>query len=525
MSLRGALVYCPGSPFSLAPLFPQAGLAHAARILEGAGQTPMVYDFGAPSFLQRLYPPELRGCFGTHGGWKAARGIRQRRTINRGCARQLEIATREAAAAVARDAPAFVVLWMASRSCARAAFHMAAWLRRERPRRPILAAGPWAVAHQAFLDNADSPFTAVLPESGPPLDDNSGPRKSAVSADEWRLPLSILGEAGTGTAALNEGVGYAPDVYPAVHEGRKLPVFSLSVNDAAIGARTGPFTVSALERLGGEARGIARVTGSRVFWAALPFEGTTHAEVLAGMLEAYVPGMLLACRVTPGARERDSSVPRTGLLAALGLNVYSGSQRLIEDIYGLDFSVSETIALIRECQQMGLPTAAHFRFPSVWDDYHTRAETIRLVECAAPAGITLARADMAANGAPMAYDPAGEFHELLLRLGPAANAAPAIRVPRKGYCVYQANSQRESLAFELLQMDGVAWCSERMGLLARLAGAESHLTAFTASVYDGLARGDRERLEELVARVNANARFPRYFQPAPSGSFSRVVEN
>jgi len=525
MSVQGALVYCPGSPFTLAPLFPQPGLASAARILEDAGQRPKVYDFGVPSFLQRLYPPELRGWLEKKDGWKAMRGVRRRHTLNGACARQLDAATREAAATVAKDDPAFVVLWMPSPSCAEAAFQIAGWLRRERPRRPILAAGPWAVAHEASLKNADSPFTAVLPESGPPLDTGNASNKAAVSADEWRLPLSLLGEARPSPAALEEGMGYAPDIYPALHEGRKLPMFSLPVNAAAGGARTGPLTLSALERLGGEAAGITRVTGSRLFWAGLSLEGIAHAEVLADMLATRVPGMMLACRVTPGPMERDASLSRMGLLAALGLNLYSGSQRLIEDIYGLGFSVNETIALIRGCRHAGIPAAAHFHFPSAWDDYHTRAETVRLVECAAPAGVTLTRPGGSPNHAAPAYDPAAEFHELLLRLGPAVSGIPAVRVPRKGYCAYQADGQRESLALELLEVEGVAWVSERMALLGRVAGQGNCLPAFAASVYEGLARGDRARLEELVARVNANARFPRALQPALRRDVSRVVEN
>ena len=525
MSVQGALVYCPGSPFTLAPLFPQPGLASAARVLEDAGLRPKVYDFGVPSFLQRLYPPELRGWLEKTNGWKALRGIRRRQTLNRACARQLDAATHEAAAAVHRDDPAFVVLWMPSRSCAQAAFHMAAWLRRESPRRPIFAAGPWAVAHEASLKDADSPFTTVLPESLPAPEEGNGSSRHPVSADEWRMSLSIFGEAGESPSVLKEGGGYAADIYPALHEGGKLPMFSLPVNTATGGARTGPLTLSALERLGGEAAGITRVTGSRLFWAALPLEGIAHAEVLADMLETRVPGMMVACRVTPGPMERDASLSRMGLLAALGLNLYSGSQRLIEDIYGLGFSVNETIALIRGCRHAGIPAAAHFHFPSAWDDYHTRAETVRLVECAAPAGVTLTRPGGSPNHAAPAYDPAAEFHELLLRLGPAASGIPAVRVPRKGYCAYQADGQRESLALELLEVEGVAWVSERMGLLGRVAGQGNCLPAFAASVYEALARGDRARLEELVARVNANARFPRALQPTLRRDVSRVVEN
>lgn len=525
MSVQGALVYCPGSPFTLAPLFPQAELAHAARILEDAGQRPMVYDFGAPAFLQRLYPAELRGWLEKEGAWKALRGRRRRRTLNQACERQLGAATREAAATVARDDPAFVVLWMPSRSCAQAAFHMAAWLRRDRPRRPIFAAGPWAVAHEAALKEADSVFTTVLPESLPPLDDGKEFSRRAVSADEWRMPLSIFGEAKRSPGALKEGAGYAPHVYPALHEGHKLPMFSLPVTTATGGEQRGPLTVSALERLGDEAAGITRVTGSRAFWAELSLEGTAHTEVLADMLETRIPGMMLACRVTPGATERDASLSRTGLLAALGLNLYSGSQRLIEDIYGLAFSVNETIALIRGCQQAGIPTAAHFQFPSAWDDYHTRAETVRLVGCAGPAGVTLARPAASADAGLTAYDPAGEFHELMLRLGPEHNGIPALRVPREGYYVCHADEQRDGLACELLQVEGVTWASERMGLLAQLVGEGDRLPAFAASVHGALARGDRDRLDALVARVNTNARYPRCLQPAPRRDLSKAMEN
>ncbi|MCK5862299.1 MAG: hypothetical protein KAH38_07430, partial [Candidatus Hydrogenedentes bacterium] len=74
---------------------------------------------------------------------------------------------------------------------------------------------------------------------------------------------------------------------------------------------------------------------------------------------------------------------------AVGFHTPSGSQRLLEDFYGCNMSISALRATLRHCRAAGLFTVAHLRYPCPHDDYHSRAETELFLEACRPDGVTI----------------------------------------------------------------------------------------------------------------------------------------
>jgi hypothetical protein len=69
---------------------------------------------------------------------------------------------------------------------------------------------------------------------------------------------------------------------------------------------------------------------------------------------------------------------------AMSFDVGTGSQMILDDFYGRAFGISETENLLRASKLSGIFTVAGFTYPCAADDYHTRAETLRLVERTRP---------------------------------------------------------------------------------------------------------------------------------------------
>ena len=103
-----------------------------------------------------------------------------------------------------------------------------------------------------------------------------------------------------------------------------------------------------------------------------------------------------------------------GLLRNIGclaveIDALTGSQRLLEDVYGVDFSVRDTRELAHACLDAGMRVLLRFASPSCWDDRHTFAECERLSEQCGCAGVSVAGTDIpnpetAVSGIPRPAD-------------------------------------------------------------------------------------------------------------------------
>jgi hypothetical protein len=69
---------------------------------------------------------------------------------------------------------------------------------------------------------------------------------------------------------------------------------------------------------------------------------------------------------------------------AIDWTLESGSQRLIEDYFGHEFTVSHAETVMSACRSADIFTAARFTYPTPADDYHTESETLRLLSRTRP---------------------------------------------------------------------------------------------------------------------------------------------
>ncbi|NLN93990.1 MAG: hypothetical protein GX130_11890 [Candidatus Hydrogenedens sp.] len=74
---------------------------------------------------------------------------------------------------------------------------------------------------------------------------------------------------------------------------------------------------------------------------------------------------------------------------SIGFRIPTGSQRLLEDYYGLQISISALGNTLRLCRETGLFTALHLTGPCPFDDRHSIAETKRFLEEYQPTGVSL----------------------------------------------------------------------------------------------------------------------------------------
>jgi hypothetical protein len=74
---------------------------------------------------------------------------------------------------------------------------------------------------------------------------------------------------------------------------------------------------------------------------------------------------------------------------SMGFRIPTASQRLLEDYYGLDVSISALAKSLRHCRDAGLFTVVHLTAPSPLDDRHSVAETELFLESSRPSAIQI----------------------------------------------------------------------------------------------------------------------------------------
>jgi hypothetical protein len=178
---------------------------------------------------------------------------------------------------------------------------------------------------------------------------------------------------------------------------------------------------------------------------------------------------------------------RSGCVAA-AQHVRTGSQRLLEEIYGRRATVTHMERLLRSRRRAGVYTIARLTFPSPFDDFHTREETLRLLARSRPhaaliEGYEGPSATAARDAVPGALAPAG------------ASAAHALRL-------------RQALAGNVEQRGIATSVCEKTALVGSVLGRADDLAAFAADVERLLTSGNRESLQELLGMYYKAAQRP-----------------
>ncbi len=212
---------------------------------------------------------------------------------------------------------------------------------------------------------------------------------------------------------------------------------------------------------------------------------------------------------------------------AVGFAIPSGSQRLLEDFYDCDMSISAMRATLRLCRSAGLFTVARMCYPCPRDDYHTRAETELFLEACRPDAV---RFDMPVlTPGSQWYTRAYEYgfsvdHCKYLRWTmSASDAHPGLPYQMRGWTTGRIAHERDSLNEVARALECVTGIAEREGLLARLSRSVMEEGLFLEQLKRALSERDTTRLAQLMAYANTSAGLFHPEEQAPRAASERLL--
>ncbi len=213
---------------------------------------------------------------------------------------------------------------------------------------------------------------------------------------------------------------------------------------------------------------------SRYGSAGFHFKGTDQAGAVPEDLGREILARRLRVLYSRDAHPGDTpsrafATLRLSGCTAIDYCVHSGSQRLLDEHYHHPISVSRTEGQLRGSVFSGIYTVAHFTYPCPEDDYHTYAETVRLIERSRPNAVKVSLP----HGVP-----------------------PSVRQQRE-----------RSRLLALVEEMGVSTnVSAKMALMAALAGHSGQEREFSEDVERRFESGDISGLVSIVDRINAPQR-------------------
>lgn len=363
MQKRALLMFAPGHPFELSDLMPQRRLAALASALAAGGHEVEIADLGNARYA----------------GWGGAKSRPHAGAIESYGADMLRLTQSAAAFDVA------VVLVNHSKDI-ELAQRMGADLGRVAPKcRRFLTGSP--VEHfRTALSPAALHFDAVLedvPEMElPALLAGDSPLPSRVRLDDLPHPC------------------YDHKTYPALHAPGKLNLFTLEHARGELPAGSGPASpwhaprqrVRSASRLAEE---WLHLTNSFSSLRGANIAGKASASEVIGtgyeLRSLAIP--MQSCRELSFEQASEhvlQSLVQSGC-RAIHLRLDTGSQRLLDRVYAHGFMVSQAERTLRTAHQHGLRTAVSMTYPGPFDDYHTRAESMRILSRTRPDSVRVHR--------------------------------------------------------------------------------------------------------------------------------------
>lgn len=542
---RSLLVYLPGYPYAAETLMPQNSLAAIATALTGVGHETHVLDYGTVDELACLTAGRACGALlsasatdlweseGTlYARWSARRrrkGLTQ--IVQEAEARQRESVLAEIAAYGRID---FIVLYVPRREDVAQALWLAEALRERQRETRLFVTGRHAVWYAQYLMEWCPALDACCMG-----DEELGCvalAETLYDRGSWRetANLWIRNEEGIVRTEYDEvfnlntlpAAVYDRDVYPAVFHGGKFRVFTIRESRGPGHIphwMPGPppeerqVRVRSARRVCEELKALDKTCGARAFHFAGDGTPAAHFDAICGELM----NQNIQAWYSREGHIRNTDAETTAALCASGCQAISfridtGSQRLLEDYYGHEFCVTEVENVLRACRRAGIFTLAGFTYPIPEDDYHSLAETMRLVRRTQPHAIK-AFVPETPPGSDW-FDFAPEFgfrvdEGALARwatTAPDPFGPPAADLPftMKNRTAAQVRSDYEDIlgefAFEKFPLE----ISVREALLARVSDGYDNEAAYVERLRHLLLVGDAGALAALVRSFNERAVAP-----------------
>lgn len=502
------LVRLAGTPFSLRDLRPDTELMLRAAALRATGTNTSAIDLANFESLEMLYPQALQSdayewalrqpresmpaLFVEHSPHQFALPARLKK-------HQSGIYERLGEQLVAKVEPAAVCFKIVDRKDLAPTLLALRRVRAMRPRTRIFGFGP-GFADETVLSRGLRAFDAVM--LGPDLP--VAELCSASDRRDWRaIPnLTFYDSARLTITRKDLDTDFLPDaaklkekiLYTAVTKYSKMRVFDVfAVQSGADSSSMELNKEFADDSRLAAIKSLSEVFDSRTF-CLRGERGQCPRSVERELLSAGL-------RVTYSSEldPADTARTRLGVLSASGcvaadLAIHTGSQRLLDNYYSRNFTVTQVERLVRAARFAGVFASTHFTFPCSEDDYHTEDETLRLVRRSNP------------GSAVVSYLPGQDTPEsglLALEFGPLRRRARA-----------RARRQSAELENKIREINITVGVDAPTALVANLAGYRGRESAFVEVTALQLLSGDTTGLAETIEQVNDAAR-----RPAQSAAF------
>lgn len=517
---------------------PQPLLARCAGSLSAQGHSVLVVDAGTVERLQHAATPALTAALHDYldapdsrlDGWAGRFSTRERR-LRRALDRFRGERVAHAVASHSAFPPTFALIQIQRVKDVADARHLARHLKASHADVTVAVAGDF-VNHFARLLLLGSPeFDAAC--LGPAESIVTGLARNLEDRDRWGTVPGLVFRHG---ASICEGVGqpqaldpcfapadYHPSRYPSLLDGGKIKLFTLaqSSGHAHVGHYRGGYqprgrSVRECRQMRLDVEQLHRLYGAETFHV-------TGSHTPASAIQGFAAECLALPFSIQYSREGHvheldsdtlSALSRSGC-RALGLSLLTGSQWTLSDFFGENWTISEAEASMRRIRSHGVYLHTEFTYPCPADDYHTRAETFRIIRRNRPDGVRLSFPGLVPGSAWFQH--AAEFNYLVsLKRFEAWVSSPPFVVCHRTEAAglpFQFNGLRGSAVAALhegaiselaeLQIDRVS--GAMAGLMARVSGFAGRESEYTAMLDRAVLRLDLAHLRDMIESFNVRA--------------------
>jgi hypothetical protein len=395
----------------------------------------------------------------------------------------------------------------------------------------VAVAGEFVEHFSRLLLHGSTEFDAaclVAPESVLP-----GLARNLATREQWACISGLLYRNGT---RLAEGAGstlridpwftsadYHPTRYPGLLDGGKIKLFTLPQTNGhghrghyRGGSPPRKRVVRECRQLRSDLEQLHRLYGAEIFHVS---GSHTPAEMVQGFASECL-GLPFSIRYSRDAHVHELGAEAVHALSvsgceAVGLSLLTGSQWTLSDYYGENWTISEAEACLRHIRSHGLYLHTEFTFPCPVDDYHTRAETFRIVRRNRPDGVRISLPSLLPGSAWFQHASDFNFTVALKKfeawvcnppfaasLRDEAAALPfqigALRASAVAGLCGEAAAELEEL--EVAQVAGAA-----VALMARVSGFAGRESEYTHRLEESARRLNLEELRESIELFNVRA--------------------
>ena len=481
MKTRSVLIRFPAYPIALADLMPDHRLASLAACLTQAGHRTRIADYGTLSVLARLFP-------------KTEYEPRSRRfPLSSKLPETMLGLCRELAQNLGRDKDlSFLLIHIDSPDALRPSALLAEQLRGLRPSLPLwayLAPPVWPTKRPKHYDSLFSHTDELTVVAHA---DRLGGAHREWGCQALEPGLAEPSRATTPGAHFSikalPAPCYGQEHYPALVGDGKLKLFT--VEETREFARSQNFLVfKPCRQVMDEVQGICVDAGARAVHFSSAAASLRHIEHVAQHLRAHRPRLLYSrhLRIDTLASADLPRLRQSGC-AALSFQLDTGSQHLLDHYYGHAFTVTQPETMLRAAKRAGLYTLAALNYPCPVDDFHTRAETLRILERSRPDGAYLAMAGVAQTRLPIT--------------SPGIHPFRAARDPRSPD---ERRHEQQTLLHDIAQLQIGAGLTPPLVVMAQATGHGQREEEFGARLQRLFHRGDMEELQHWVIAFNRQA--------------------